>query len=504
VNILETIISSFKIFETNAALCNSNQFTTYHEFEQKITAISQEVKKFDAGSRIGVITYDDAETYASVFGIWYASCVFIPIHPDSPADRNNLILEQANMSAILTSKPDSLAEVLHCPENIEIINSNKLFSEKTTLTLPKVSENDIAYILFTSGSTGIPKGVPITHGNLNAFIDAFFALGYQIDSNDRVLQMFDMTFDLSLMSYIVPLLRGACVYTVPPGSIKYTAIYDIFEEHEITVALMVPSILSYLRPYFSEIQLPKMRYSLFCGEALYEDITEEWAKCVPNAIIHNVYGPTEATIFCLTYLCGNSEGKEKAFNGILSIGKPMLNMDAIIVDENLNPLPDGEKGELCLMGAQMTPGYWKNPEKNQSAFFTLTYKEKPCTFYRTGDLCFKDDEGDFLFCGRIDFQVKIQGFRVELSEIEHHVREFTGLSNIVAIAYQNEIGNTQIHLFLEKFPAETSSVMNFLKAKLPPYMIPSEITVLPIFPLNANGKVDRKALKATLEIKNKS
>jgi D-alanine--poly(phosphoribitol) ligase subunit 1 len=504
VNILETVISSCKNFETQAAFCNNNQFSTYGEFGRKVTAISRELKRFDLGSRIGVITYDDAETYASVFGIWYASCIFVPIHPDSPADRNNLILEQANMSAILTSKPDCLSEVLHCLENIEIIDSTKLFSEKTILKLPEINENNIAYILFTSGSTGIPKGVPITHGNLNAFMDAFFALGYQIDNNDRVLQMFDMTFDLSLMSYIVPLLKGACVFTVPPGSIKYTAVYDIFEEHEITVALMVPSILSYLRPYFSEIQLPKMKYSLFCGEALYEDITAEWSKCVPNAIIHNVYGPTEATIFCLTYLYGNQGKKDKAFNGILSIGKPMLNMDAIIVDENLRPLPDGEKGELCLMGAQMTPGYWENPEKNKASFFTLTYKGNQCTFYRTGDMCFKDNEGDFLFCGRIDFQVKIQGFRVELSEIEHHVREFTGLSNIVAIAYQNEIGNTQIHLFLEKFPAETSSVLDFLKAKLPPYMIPSEITVLSVFPLNANGKVDRKALKANLETKNKS
>jgi acyl-CoA synthetase (AMP-forming)/AMP-acid ligase II len=178
-------------------------------------------------------------------------------------------------------------------------------------------------------------------------------------------------------------------------------------------------------------------------------------------------------------------------NGVLSIGKPMKNMEAIIVDENNRSLATkNEKGELCLTGSQITLGYWKNEWKNSEAFFTNDGKK----YYRTGDMCICDEEGDYFYTGRIDFQVKINGFRVELNEIEYHARTFLKSHAIVAHACQNEIGGAQIFLFVENFSKNFDELTHYLKTKLPSYMIPSKTFNLELFPLNSNGKVDRKAL----------
>jgi acyl-coenzyme A synthetase/AMP-(fatty) acid ligase len=306
--------------------------------------------------------------------------------------------------------------------------------------------------------------------------------------------MFELTFDLSVMSYLVPLLKGACTYTIPKDKIKFNYIFELMDEHGLTAALMVPSILQYLRPYFDEIDAPKMKYSLFCGEALPLDVTEEWSKCLPNAEISNVYGPTENTIFCTSYVF-NRQKENKDHNGILCIGKPMAGVETVIVDNDNNILPKGEKGELCLAGKLLTPGYWKNEEKNKEAFFVTDCNNKPTRFYKTGDLCVEDPNGDYMYLGRIDFQTQIQGYRVELSEVEFHVKAFLDKINAVAIAFTNKIGNTEIGLVIESNEMDLKKLFDYLKEKLPSYMIPTQTRFEKTFPLNINGKTDRKVLK---------
>lgn len=477
--------------ETNAFFIDGKAYS-YQAFWERAwhirNLVSESVK---TQGNIGFLLYDDLETYASVFGILWAGGTFVPINPHNPADRNALILQQAGIKTMLTSHAADIHHVLGDTAAYEVIPTTGETQPVLNPVFPEVDEKSPAYILFTSGSTGVPKGVPISHYALNAFIDAFFALGIKMDKTDKVLQMFDMTFDLSIMSYFVPLTVGACVYTVPPGVIKFTYIYQLLEEEQLTFALMVPSILTQLRPYFEEIQLPALKYSQFCGEALYADIVEEWAKCVPNALIQNVYGPTEATIYCLTYDCVGDRQKDKAVNGIVCIGKPMQNMQAIVADEAGNILPKGERGELCLAGAQLTLGYWNNPEKNAQAFFQIG----ETTYYRTGDIAYEDESGDFFYAGRLDSQIKIQGFRVELSEIEHHVREATGLRHVAAVTYNDSVGNLRIHLYLEGFSGDKDELLVKLRQIMPEYMIPSKITNQEAFPLNVNGKIDRKALQ---------
>lgn len=479
----------------NAFFINGKNYT-YAQLAKTISRIRSFLEtEVVSPINIGIITNDDLETYASVLGVLYAGLTFVPINPENPLERNISIIELAGINIVLTSKNTKEIE-LASKGKVRFVDTAGLPDSEINLDPTQIGDSEIAYILFTSGSTGVPKGVPLTRKNLFSFISAFFALGYKLDENDRVLQMFDMTFDLSIMSYMAPLCVGACVYTVPAGGIKYTYVYGLLEDHKITFALMVPSIISYLRSYFEEIKLPDMKYSLFCGEALYEDIVSEWMECLPNALVQNVYGPTEATIFCLTYDLKREKSLNKSFNGIVCIGKPMENVEAIIVDENNNILSQGKKGELCLSGNQLTPGYLNNPQKNKESFFTLGSGENAKIYYRTGDLAYVDEDGDFMYCGRIDFQVKIQGFRVELSEIEHYAREYTGLTNVAALAQNNSIGNVQIHLYLEKFDGEIKILEDYLKKKLPQYMIPSFYTNLDNFPLNVNGKIDRKALSA--------
>lgn len=483
---LAQLQQNFEQHQAKNAFYIKDTFYTYGQLAQKTYTIANWLKNNNPNRQpVGIVADDHIDTYAALLGVLLSGAAYVPILPDYPKDRSQSIINQAGLNILLSP--------------YAAVNSNNTTTPIASLhvfegeyTLPKISEDDFAYILFTSGSTGVPKGVPLTHQNLWGFMDSFFALGYELSPEDRFLQMFDLTFDLSVMSYLAPLLVGGCVYTVNPEEIKYMAIYSLLEDYRLTFTLMVPSMLSYLRPYFEDIELPHLRHSLFCGEALYANIAKEWKACLPNGKVQNVYGPTEATIFCLTYNCGETI---KSYNEMACIGKPMKNVKAIVVGDTNQPVAQGEKGELCVTGAQVTPGYLHNPEKNKEAFFELNNVR----YYRTGDIVYQDESGDYMYCGRVDYQVKVKGgFRVELNEIEAHARHYTQLSGVVAVAMANNIGIAQIFLYLEDYKGDIEQLTSYLKTQMPDYMLPEKIINLSVFPLNDNGKVDRKQLTALL------
>lgn len=486
--IISLIFRSIKQFPSRNAFCINEECYTYAQFGQCISKVrSQLTKTSYSNTRVGLVINDDLETYASIVALWLEGDCYVPLHPGWPLERCQDICEQVELDLILDSSEQTRYE------GVQVINTSVLEYEQDYLT-PKedVSDEELAYILFTSGSTGKPKGVQLSRKNLASFVDAFFDV-YDINENDKCLQCFDLSFDLSIMSYLIPLLRGACVYTVPPDVIKYSFVGSLIEDEGLTVALMAPSTIKYLKPYFDEIDCTSLKYSLFCGEALPLDVTKDWAKCASNAIIDNVYGPTEDTIFCSIYRY-NRNGENKAYNGILSIGKPMKGCGMTIFDEDKNECLAGTLGELCLSGNQLTMGYHKNEEKNKEAFFL----KDGVRWYRTGDLCFKDEDGDFMFSGRLDHYAKIQGFRVELGEIEYHAKVFLGDTNVACIAFDNKDALTEIAMFIESEEFNTDELISYMRTKMPPYMIPTRMVFEQSFPLNSNGKLDRKTLKAKL------
>ncbi|MEI6752112.1 MAG: AMP-binding protein [Paludibacter sp.] len=488
-NILTPVLSSINTFKDSNAFCISEVFYSYSDFGKQISNIRGALCRENfVGKNVGLVANDDIETYASIFALWLEGLAYVPLHPKQPIERGLEIISQADIELVLDSCDIPLFST------IKFIQTKGLTETVTDLTPNQISDSELAYILFTSGSTGKPKGVPISRANLSAFVMSFWDIGYILGNEDRCLQPFDLTFDLSVSSYLLPILKGASVYTVPHEQIKYNYIAYLLDEYSLSFALMVPSTIKYLKPYFNELILPALKYSLFCGEALPLGLLAEWSKCVPNAVIDNVYGPTEDTIFCSIYRY-ERECVNKAHNGVISIGKSMTSGSMIVVDEDNNQLNHNEQGELCLSGNQLTPGYWNNPEKNKEAFFVNAKGQR---YYRTGDVCYMDIDGDFMYCGRKDTQVKIQGYRIELGEIEYHTRNFILGKNAVAIPYEDSIGNTEIALFIECEQSTNELLIEYLKKIIPSYMIPSKLINVSVFPLNQNGKIDKNILKTQL------
>lgn len=492
--ILANIINAINTFPGRPAFCIDEVHYTYLQFGQCVSKVrSQLAKTYYHSTKVGLVINDDLETYASIVALWLEGDCYVPLHPNWPLDRCLDICEQVELDMILDSSEQTRYK------GITVINTSVLQYEEDNLS-PKedVSDDELAYILFTSGSTGKPKGVMMMRRNVAAFMDSFWQTGIEITEEDRCLQCFDLTFDVSVQGFLVPLTKGACCYTVPYGQIKYIYASGLIEDHRLTFGALAPSMLRYLKPYFEEIDATSLKTCILTAEACPLSLMEEWYKCATHTELYDFYGPTECTVYC-TYYKLTKGGENKTLNGVISIGKPLANCVGLIFDEKGNELPVGEKGELCIAGDQVTKGYWKNEEKNASSFFFKEVNGQKMRFYHTGDLCYKDVDGDIMYSGRLDHQAKIQGFRVEMGEIEYHAREFLGDTNVVCMAFDNKEGLTEIAMFIEKDGFDTSEMIAYMRTKMPSYMIPTRLFCVPVFPLNSNDKTDKVKLRAMIK-----
>lgn len=478
-----------RLANKTAFVINEKEYS-YNFFKKRILVILNYFKQKQIKKSDQIIVYidDHIDTYASIIAIFFSGATFIPINPSHPDERNKLILSQ------VTPKLKLSAEIAIS----ESIITATLETKNTELTLNIDKENP-AYILFTSGSTGVPKGVEVSYSNISNFVQNFSNLFSKLNEKDRFLQIYDLTFDASLHCYLLPLFIGGSIYTIPNNKIKYLYAYKLMDKHKLTFAKFPPSIITYLSSYLNKINLPELKYSLFGGEGLRVDIVKKWSNCVPNAEIFNVYGPTEATINTHFLKLNDIDLDKKSENGILSIGKTFGSNLSLVIDEYNEKVPDGQPGELCLGGEQIAIGYYNDKEKTKKSFIFKSDKGGKIKFYKTGDLAFKDEEGDFMFLGRIDDQVQIQGFRIELSEIEQIAFKFGHAENYAAVAILNQIGTNEIHLFAQNLTKEISDLEQYLKQNLPSYMYPTKVMNIQRFPQTSSGKIDKNKLAKFIE-----
>ncbi len=495
---LHTFASNIEKHPDNNAIHVGGQYYSYKEFGNLISNIQKSINAsgFQNEKLIGVLTIDDIYTYASMMAIMFNGGAYIPINNKNPQQRNSDIIQETDLNVILASIEHD--EIKNAEGDFSIIDTSGTAAGDNQPQILNFNSGNLAYILFTSGSTGRPKGVPIKHNSLNAFLNVMLddKSAYGFNQADRFLQMFELTFDMSISSYMLPLCVGACCYVMPQQGISYMNILNLLKNHKITITQMVPSVLLYLERFFGELSFPDVRYSIFAGEGLPVSILPGWQKVIPNATIVNLYGPTESTIYCFRYDWHKGHPAENEFNGLVSIGRAWQGIDTCVINQHLTLIDEpATKGELCVKGAQITDGYWHNPKKNASSFITI--KGTDSTYYRTGDSVYINSLGNYMYSGRIDHQVKIDGHRVELGEIEHHIRVFSE-SSLVAAVIENNNNLTQnilvVYIESAKPKPEQEILENMVKA-LPPYMVPRKIHYIDRMPINLNGKIDRNALK---------
>lgn len=487
-DMIKDIVRAYRNYPDHVAFVIDNTSYTYQEVFARVRGIKPFVQDCPEDI-IGIIAEDCIETYASILAVLLSGKTYVILHPNYPDSRNRSIAEATGMKQVLYGHESGTRQGL--PDTIKCISTLELRDEdKAHPTWEQVPDgNKTAYIIFTSGSTGVPKGVPISRKNLNAFYTAYRQLGWQLGPTDRMLQMFELTFDVSVVSTLYPLTLGASVYTVGTGKLKYMRVYELMEDEELTFAAMPPSLLQFLSPYFDEIHVPKLKYLIVTAEAANADLLQRFRVCAPNADFVNLYGPTEATIYCTAYRIPPENCKQH--NGMIAIGRPFAGINTAIMDEQGMPVPEGEQGELWISGDQVMRGYWQDEAKSRQVFARFNGKE----YYKTGDLCSVDSDGTILYRGRKDYQVKVQGFRVELSEIEYRTKKFfPNETHAVVVPKKENDGGCQLHLFVGAAPRERDSLLHYLKEHLPVYMLPTEIHFLEEFPLNTSGKIDRKTL----------
>jgi amino acid adenylation domain-containing protein len=465
-----------------------------------------------------VLAHRGVTAFAGVLGALARGHGYVPLNPASPAERNRAMLIRSGCTAVIvdsaaTSNVSSLIDgierglLLVLPDEEDVGHYAREWAPHRVVGVPKSSSgvlpqplpirsNHPAYLLFTSGSTGTPKGVAVNHANVRAFLDAI-SERYDFTERDRFSQTFNLTFDLSVFDMFAAWESGACVCCPSDKDLLNPA--DFIRRSELTVWFSVPSIALFMRRLrvLKPAAFPTLRWSLFCGEALPAEVARDWAEAAPASTIENLYGPTEATIACTAYRWDSAHSPDESELGIVPIGHALGAMSTLVAGDELRELQPGEAGELLLSGPQVVEGYWHDEEATARAFVSVDGR----LFYRTGDRVRRPTGGGPLrFLGRLDNQVKVLGHRVELGEVEAAIREETGIDAVVALGWPGSpTGAAGIAAFVADTAVDVAALRERLALRLPSYMVPRELRLLPELPLNANGKWDRGALIRLLD-----
>jgi amino acid adenylation domain-containing protein len=520
---LSGFLRSAARFPQRPALEVDGESLSYRELRRRAASLAATLRRGTgscAPPLTGVFAYRSPTAFAGVLGALFRGHGYVPLNRTFPPARTASMLSRAGCRALVVdaASAEQLDQVLeHVEQSLLVVLPDggdrdtlaTRWSKHTFLgprdlepaeawRLEEAASDSIAYLLFTSGSTGLPKAVMVTQGNVRHFVEVMVER-YGITEHDRFSQTFDMTFDLSAFDMFVAWERGACVCCPSRKTLMNPGAF--IQDKELTVWFSVPSVGVFMRQLgaLKPGRYPSLRWSLFCGEALPQDIAAEWSAAAPNSRVENLYGPTELTIACTVYPWDAQRSPAECRLGVVPIGRPLSGMEALVVDEMLNEVEPGEDGELVMTGPQLTRGYWHDAERTAAAFVRVPGRRG--IYYRTGDRARRPvGEAPLVYLGRLDHQIKVQGHRVELGEVEAALREAAGVDLAVALGWPiSQTGAGGVVGFIGDTPLQVAAVRDKLKKRLPPYAVPREIHVLSDFPLNPNGKVDRRVLFKRLE-----
>ena len=495
-----------------AVACEDRQLT-YAELAAQGGAVSHHLRQHGVGpdAIVAVMAERDIDFLTAVVGTFLAGAAYLPLDPKHPPGRIRRILDQSRASVVLTavaleqlvrealaeSEGDSTPQVFE----LEPLLQSSETSTSSTVAVPTDPDN-LAYVIFTSGSTGVPKGAMLPQ---RGFVNHLYAMVEELGltADDVVAQTASQCFDISVWQFLNPLVLGARVQ-IYPDAVAHdpSVLIDRVEADGVTVLEIVPSLM---RLMLEELErrgdarpaLGNLRWLIPTGEAVPPELCREWYAAYPHVPLLNVYGPAECSDDVSFYRIP-TEGLEGLRT--MPIGTPAINTSLYVLDRDLQPAPVGVAGELCIGGSGVGRGYLFDPAKTAAVFVPHPLAGSGERLYRSGDLARWRDDGVLEFLGRIDHQVKIRGLRLELGEIEAVLDEHPALAASVVTAQAEASGNQRLVAYLvaaagEPVP-EPAELRAFLERELPAYAVPSAWMALEALPLNANGKVDRKALPA--------
>jgi amino acid adenylation domain-containing protein len=500
-SILQWLEETTAKFPDKDAIVDEHGTMTYHEYRALSLAIAREIIDMGDGKRKSpVVVYleKSKEVLVSFMGIAYSGCFYSPIDTEMPKSRVEKILEVLQPRIVITSM-----ELKAQFDGFNYQGEYLLFEDvvphegdaKSVLSVTEqIIDTDLLYVLFTSGSTGVPKGVSICHRSVIDYID-WVTGTFDITATDTFGNQAPFYFDNSILDIYSCLKTGATLYIIPKKLFfQPVPLLEYIRDNRINTIFWVPSaliVVSKLKAFRNVDLTGILKRVLFCGEVMPNKQLNIWRKYLPDLTYANLYGPTEITDACTYYIVD----REFADDEPLPIGIPMKNTDILVLNDEDKPVSGDEVGELCVRGTSLAMGYYNNPEKTQAAFVQNPLNTAvPETIYRTGDLVKYNEYGEIIYLSRKDFQIKHLGHRIELGEIETAVSSFEEVT-LCCCLYDEK--RQKIVLFVD-IDIDRDTVRNRLLSMIPEYMIPGKVIYMDDMPINANGKIDRVKLKELL------
>jgi amino acid adenylation domain-containing protein len=481
-----------------AVVCGDERLT-YRELNRRADRLAHYLRGRGVGAegRVGICVERSAEMIVGLLGILKAGGAYVPLNPTYPADRLAFMIEDAQVSVLLTQESLVRSLPAHAaPEVVRLDADRELIERDAPGELPPaaVCPGNTAYVIYTSGSTGQPKGVLVPHrGICNTLL--WRREAFSLGSADRILQNLSFGFDASVWQIFGALTSGAqLVLTHTEDHRDPAYLVKMIVEREITITDFPPSLL---KVFLEESGVEKCRSlrHVFCGgEAMTKELQEQFFARL-HADLHNVYGPTEASVDATCWTCRRDDERP-----LIPIGRPIFNKQIYVLDAQLQPVPVGVPGEIYIGGAGVAHGYVRRPDATAERFIPHPFTDEPgARLYRTGDVGRYLPDGAIQFVGRNDQQVKVRGYRIELGEIEAALAEHPGVREGVVVTRDDASGNRSLVAYAVADPSASQALThgalrNYLKEKLPEYMCPSAFVLLESLPLNANGKIDRRRL----------